>query len=62
MPFKTHQLKDQWHLLTPLRREVRINLIDELATDLFINAENKCEKIRIGEVVYSPEIDKAGKT
>ena len=61
-PFKIQQLISQWHSLTPLRIKVRLNRIDELETDLLINAENKCGKYITGEVFYSPETAKVGKT
>ena len=55
-------LKDQWHTLDPSLREVRLNRIDELATDILINAEKKCIKFRNSEVDYSPETKSTGKT
>ena len=36
---KIQQLKESWHSLCPLLTEIRLNNIDELATDLLINAE-----------------------
>ena len=62
VPFKTNQLKEHWHSLTPLRREVRLNIIDGLATDLIINAEKKRRKFRTGEVAYFPKTAKSGET
>ena len=61
MPFKIQQLKDQWHSLTPLRWEVKLNSIEEITTDLLMNTE-KCRKFRTGEVDYSPETAKSVKT
>ena len=62
MSFKIQQLKDQCHSLTPLHREVKLNSIDKITTDLLMNVEKKSRKIRTGEVNYSPETAKAGKT
>ena len=42
-------------------REFRTNQIDELVTDLLINAEKKSRQLRAGEVDYSPETSKVGK-
>ena len=39
IPFKTQQLKEQWHSLDHLLRELRLDRIDELATDLLTNTE-----------------------
>ena len=61
IPFKIQQLKEPWHTLDPLLIEIRLNRIDEFATDLLINA-GKSRKFRTGEVAYSPETDKARKT
>ena len=45
----------------PSRREIKLNIIDELTEDLLINAEKKCRKFRTGGVHYSSETAKAGK-
>ena len=39
MPFKIQQLKEHWHTLDLLLIEIRLNRIDEIATDLLTNAE-----------------------
>ena len=60
IPFKIQQLKDQWNTLDPLLREVRLNRIDELATELLMNLKN-IQKLKTGEMDYSPETAAAGK-
>ena len=37
-PLKSQKLKEQWHTLDPLLREVCLNRIDKLATDILTNA------------------------
>ena len=49
---KIQQLKEQWHSLTPTHREIKLNSIDALTTDLLINAEKKCRKFVTGEVDF----------
>ena len=44
--------------MAPLRTEVKLNSIDEITTELLVNAE-KGRKFRTGEVDYSTEITKA---
>ena len=61
IPQKIQQLKDQWHSISTTIREIKLNSIDSLTTDLLLNAENKCGKFRTGEIDYSPETAKAGK-
>ena len=47
--------------LDPLRREVKLNHIDNQVKDALINTAKKCRKYRTGEINFSPETSKAGK-
>ena len=49
--FKIKQLKEQWHTLDLLLREIRLHRIDELGNGSLINVEKKCKKFRTREVV-----------
>lgn len=58
--FQIQQLKEQWHLLTLTRREIKLNIIDELTTDLLINTEKKCKNFRTSDVDSFTDAAKVG--
>ena len=60
IPLKIQQLKEQLHSLTPTRREIKLSSIDDLTTNLLINAEKKYRKFRTSEVDHSPNTAQAG--
>ena len=54
-------IKETWYTLDPLLREVRLNRIEELATDLLTNEGKKGRRFRTSEVEKIPETKKAVK-
>lgn len=61
IPQKIQHLIANWQSLPTSRREVSLNNIDSLTTDLLLHAEKKCRKFRTGNANYSPATSLAEK-
>ena len=59
---KLGKLEDNWDSLKELRRVVKLGIIDEQVTGLFLHAKKECRKLRTGEVNFSLEVSKVVET
>ena len=59
---KLLELKEKEPKLLVNQRERALNKIDKEATELLLSTERHCRKLKIGLIVYSPELSKLGST
>ena len=56
------QLRENWDLYLQSERELSLNKIDKEVIELLLSAKKSYRKLRIGEILYSPELSKQGLT
>ena len=55
----TDNVKSSWDLIEEDRRGLKIDMIDKKVTEVLLNTENFCRKLRKGEVKYSQEVSRS---
>ena len=51
--------KSSWDLVEEDRRAVKIDILYEQVTEMLLDAEKCCRKLRTGEAHYYPEVSRA---